>query len=115
LVRDGRATALPLPKGMLLGAVSDAHYGEQELALLPGDTLMMYTDGLIERKDSTLDQSLEHLRSAAQVAVPALGEQLDYLLRHSNADTDDDTCLIGVRVRGDTAGAATATAAAARA
>jgi hypothetical protein len=76
---------------------------------------MMYTDGLIERKDSTLDQSLEHLRSAAQVAVPALGEQLDYLLRHSNADTDDDTCLIGVRVRGDTAGAATATAAAARA
>ena len=99
LVRDGRATALPLPTGMLLGAVSDAHYGEQELALHPGDTLMMYTDGLIERKDSTLDQSLEHLRSAAQVAVPALGEQLDYLLRHSNADTDDDTCLIGVRVR----------------
>ena len=105
LVRDGRATALPLPTGMLLGAVSDAHYREQELALFPGDTLMMYTDGLIERKDATLDQSLEHLRSAAQVALPALGEKLDYLLRHSNADTDDDTCLIGVRVRAS-AGAA---------
>ncbi|HEU5356713.1 MAG TPA: SpoIIE family protein phosphatase [Actinocrinis sp.] len=103
LVRAGRAMALPLPTGMLLGAVSDAHYGEQELKLHPGDTLMMYTDGLIERKDATLDQSLEHLRSAAQVTVPALGEQLDYLLRHSNADTDDDTCLIGVRVRDEAA------------
>jgi serine phosphatase RsbU (regulator of sigma subunit)/PAS domain-containing protein len=101
LVRAGRATALPLPTGMLLGATGDAQYGEQELTLHPGDTLMMYTDGLIERKDATLDQSLEHLRAAAQVSVPALGEQLDYLLMHSNADTDDDTCLIGVRVRED--------------
>lgn len=99
LVRDGRATALPLPTGMLLGAIGEARYGEQELTLHPGDTLMMYTDGLIERKDSTLDQSLEHLRTAAQAAAPTLGDQLDYLLRHSNADTDDDTCLIGVRVR----------------
>lgn len=106
LIRDGRATALPLPTGMLLGATSEAHYGEQELTLHPGDTLMMYTDGLIERKDSSLDQSLEHLRAAAQVAVPALGEQLDYLLRHSNADTDDDTCLIGVRLREEAAASA---------
>ncbi|MBS2963402.1 SpoIIE family protein phosphatase [Actinocrinis puniceicyclus] len=99
LVRDGRATALPLPTGMLLGVVGDAQYGEQELTLRHGDTLMMYTDGLIERKDSSLDQSLEHLRTAAQVSVSALSEQLDYMLMHSNADTDDDTCLIGVHVR----------------
>jgi len=106
LIRDGRATALPLPTGMLLGATGEAHYGEQELTLHPGDTLMMYTDGLIERKDASLDQSLEHLRAAAQVAVPALGEQLDYLLSHSNADTDDDTCLIGIRLREEAAASA---------
>jgi len=106
LIRDGRATALPLPTGMLLGATGEAHYGEQELTLHPGDTLMMYTDGLIERKDASLDQSLEHLRAAAQVAVPALGEQLDYLLSHSNADTDDDTYLIGIRLREEAAASA---------
>src|SRR5207244_4469553 len=65
LIRDGAARALPMPDGMLLGAVDNASYGERSLAMQSGDTLLMYTDGLVERRDGGLDQSLQHLLAAA--------------------------------------------------
>jgi hypothetical protein len=57
----------------------------------------MYTDGLIERRDRSLDVSLEHLLATARVPAAGLGDLLDRMLVHSNSDTDDDTCLIGVQ------------------
>ncbi|MEU3573845.1 SpoIIE family protein phosphatase [Kitasatospora sp. NPDC036755] len=106
LQRAGRATTLPQLGGILLGAVDQAEYEEGELPLEPGDTLVMYTDGLIERRDESLQASLTSLTALVEQAhrVAATGEaglqdQLDHLLRYSSADTDDDTCLVGVAVR----------------
>ncbi|WP_245984784.1 SpoIIE family protein phosphatase [Streptomyces tateyamensis] len=107
LLRDGKATTLPTIGGLLLGALDHTEYQEDEVQLQPGDTLMMYTDGLIERRDRSVADSLDNLLTIAQmpVAMPAgpqeptdLERRLDLLLRYTNADTDDDTCLIGVRV-----------------
>lgn len=98
LIRDGEARFLPLPDGVLLGALPEAGYEERATELRAGDRLVLYTDGLIERRSILIDDSLDRLaRSAAR-----LGEDVervaDELLHHCPADTDDDTCLIVIRV-----------------
>ena len=99
LVRDGATVVPPMPDGILLGALGEARYEEQTLQLQPGDRLLMYTDGLIERRDRDIEESLADLLKLVQPGIDSLEGQLEHLLLHSNADTDDDTCLIGVEVR----------------
>ncbi|MFF3849216.1 SpoIIE family protein phosphatase [Streptomyces sp. NPDC002328] len=98
LVRDSGAVPLPLLKGMLLGAVPEATYEEEEIQLAAGDTLLMYTDGLIERRDRSVEESLTHLLVQARTVPPTLDQQLDRLLTYSRSDTDDDTCIVGIRL-----------------
>lgn len=98
LVRQDRAAELPMIDGILLGAVSEIEYEEGQVQLEINDTLLMYTDGLIERKDRTLQHSQAQLLITAQHPTASLDHRLDYLLTHCNSDTDDDTCLIGVQL-----------------
>ncbi|MFH9676230.1 SpoIIE family protein phosphatase [Streptomyces sp. NPDC017405] len=98
LVREADATALPTVRGLLLGAVPEAGYEETEMQLAEGDTLLMYTDGLIERRDRSVEESLTHLLDTASAAPSTLDQQLDRLLTYSKSDTDDDTCIVGIRV-----------------
>ncbi|MEU6218771.1 SpoIIE family protein phosphatase [Streptomyces sp. NPDC047022] len=98
LVRGTDAAALPLVKGILLGAVPEAAYEEHEVQLAVDDTLLMYTDGLIERRDRSMEESLAQLLRAARTVPPTLDQQLDRLLTYSRSDTDDDTCIVGIRV-----------------
>ncbi|GAA4071704.1 SpoIIE family protein phosphatase [Actinomadura miaoliensis] len=98
LVRGERARPLPMVDGLLLGVIADAEYEEAEVQLEPDDILLMFTDGLIERRDSSPHESLQHLLTTAQVPAATLEQRLDHLLTHSNADTDDDTCLVGIHL-----------------
>ena len=98
LVRDGRGELLPMLPGMMLGAFAEASYVEGELVLESGDTLVLYTDGLVERRDLPLDDCLDRLCAAAQEPRATLDELLDHLLVHSDSNTDDDTCVVGVQL-----------------
>jgi PAS domain-containing protein len=98
LVRAEEAEPLPMPQGLLLGALAEAEYEEAEVALEPGDSLLMYTDGLVERRDTAVQDSLTQLLTTARGPAPSLGHRLDRLLTHSRSDTDDDTCLIGIHI-----------------
>ncbi|MEU6486630.1 SpoIIE family protein phosphatase [Streptomyces sp. NPDC046887] len=98
LVTGAETTTLPVIQGMLLGAVAHTEYEEGVVRLDPGDTLLMYTDGLVERKDASLQDSLELLMGTARQSAPSLEQRLDRLLTHSAADTDDDTCVVGIQV-----------------
>lgn len=98
LVQGNEAAALPLLQGMLLGALPEVVYEEAEIQLAPGNTLLMYTDGLIERRDRSVEESLIHLLTTARTAPSTLDQQLDRLLTYSNSDTDDDTCIVGIRL-----------------
>ncbi|MER7519267.1 SpoIIE family protein phosphatase [Streptomyces sp. NPDC126499] len=107
LLREGHATALPQLGGILLGVLEQAEYDEDEVHLQPGDVLVMYTDGLIERRDQGLQTSLANLVALTERADSESAERpnplearLDHLLRYSGSDTDDDTCLVGVSVQG---------------
>jgi serine phosphatase RsbU (regulator of sigma subunit)/PAS domain-containing protein len=99
LVRDGKAAILDLPDGVLLGADPDAVYREAALMLEPGDALVLYTDGLIERHDEPIDDSLDGLLALATAAAPDIHEFADHLLSEARSDTSDDACLVAVRVR----------------
>ncbi|GGX00871.1 transcription antitermination regulator [Streptomyces malachitofuscus] len=98
LVRGSEAAPLPLVRGLLLGAVPEASYEEAEVRLAAEDNLLMYTDGLIERRDRSVEESLTHLLGTAATAPGTLDQRLDRLLTYSRSDTDDDTCIVGIRV-----------------
>lgn len=51
LFRNGVGRPLPAPDGVLLGAASGVAYEQDQVALLPGDVLMLHTDGLTRRSD----------------------------------------------------------------
>jgi len=99
LVRDGRAEQLPLPEGLLLGADPDASYAEEVTSLQLGDTLLLFTDGLIERRDESIDEVLRSLLAAASRPVGDIGGYADHLLGQAASNTGDDACLVAVRVR----------------
>ncbi len=99
LVRDGKAEQLPLPEGLLLGADPDASYAEELTALRLGDTLLLFTDGLIERRDEPIDDAIASLVRAASRPVGEIGKYTDHLLDQAASNTGDDACLVAVRVR----------------
>ena len=59
--------------GLPLGAIAGNWYEETSIHLEGGDTLILYTDGLVEDRTSTIDAGLTRLREAAgAVAVDDL-------------------------------------------
>jgi serine phosphatase RsbU (regulator of sigma subunit)/PAS domain-containing protein len=100
LVRDGTASLLPQPRGVLLGADPGAAYDEETTPLLAGDTLLLYTDGLIECRDISIDDSIQSMLEVASRPVTDIDGYADHLVAHTTSDTDDDACLVAVSVRG---------------
>jgi hypothetical protein len=64
-----------------------------------GQRLLLFTDGLIERRDQPLDQALDSLPHAASKPVGSLADYADHLLNHTASNTGDDACLVTVQVR----------------
>jgi PAS domain-containing protein len=98
IVHRGTAQTLTLPEGMLLGTDPDASYEEATIKLKLGDALLMFTDGLIERRDQSLDDALQALKHLASRPVHDIGAFADHLLARSASDTGDDACLVAVSI-----------------
>jgi stage II sporulation SpoE-like protein/ANTAR domain-containing protein len=99
IVRDGTASIPPPPSGVLLGADPDARYQEATVSLRLGDAVVLFTDGLIERRDQPLDNALEHLARLAGRSFTDIGQFADHLLGSAPSDTGDDICLVAVSIR----------------
>ena len=98
LVRDGAAEMLPLPGGVLLGLDPDAEYEEATLDMRSGDTLLLFTDGLIERRADSISDALREFTAAAVPAGPDAASHADRVLRGAISDTGDDACLVAIRI-----------------
>jgi serine phosphatase RsbU (regulator of sigma subunit) len=97
LVRGGWATMLDSPEGVLLGAGTGC-YAATSAQLDVGDLLLLYSDGLVERRGQSLDDGLAGLAAAAhgngdpEQTVTAI---LDAL---RSAEPEDDTCLVALQI-----------------
>ena len=98
LVRDGRSEMLPLPAGVLLGLDPDAEYEEVTLPMRGGDTLLLYTDGLVERRAGSISDALREFTAAAVPAGPDVSAHADRILNNAISDTGDDACLVAIRI-----------------
>jgi serine phosphatase RsbU (regulator of sigma subunit) len=56
LIRDGRAEFVVFKPGIMLGEFEEVIYKKQNMKLLPGDILFLYTDGVTEAMD--IDENL---------------------------------------------------------
>ncbi len=70
---DTRGWSIDNARGMALGVIEEADFTPSRGQLRPGEALMFYTDGVIERADRDLDDGIEWLREAALAAVDARG------------------------------------------
>ncbi|CAM5609414.1 SpoIIE family protein phosphatase OS=Streptomyces tendae OX=1932 GN=GUR47_05735 PE=4 SV=1 [Streptomyces tendae] len=67
-------------------------------ALPAHSTLLLYTDGLVERRDESLDSALDRLRRhAGDLAREPLDTFCDELLIGLGADSADDIAVLAVR------------------
>lgn len=94
---DGTPELLDTRPNLLLGLDPDTVCDEHRIELPPGATVVLYTDGLIERRGVPLDQSfawlLDTLRGRHDMGVEDL---CDYLLSGISAP-DDDVALLVLR------------------
>lgn len=98
LVRDGAVTLLDEAGGPLIG-FGDGHRRTARHDLRPGDVLVFYTDGLIERRDRALLDGLAALRevAAGATAVDAAGIGEELLARLADSP-EDDVAVVVVRI-----------------
>jgi anti-sigma regulatory factor (Ser/Thr protein kinase)/putative methionine-R-sulfoxide reductase with GAF domain len=100
LVRHGHDAQLLAPAtAPPLGSLPFAAYREIEAMLEPGDTLLLYTDGLIERRGEPLTNGLERLRAVA--AQWATAEELCQRVTEQLVPPgggDDDIAVVALRV-----------------
>jgi PAS domain S-box-containing protein len=96
---DGGVDVLDEPGDLLLGFDAGVERGDREAVLSAGATLLLYTDGLVERRDLAVDDGIERLRATlAELAGHPLEELCDALLGRLLPDAvDDDVAVLAVR------------------
>ena len=96
---DGTVELLDRPNDLLLGLDPLSPRTDHEVVLHPDDTVLLYTDGLVERRDSPLDHGLARLRQALSALAPLPLDRLcdELVTRIVPADADDDIALVAVR------------------
>ncbi len=100
LTHAGHTEELPLPPGLLLGAADRARYPVVGRTLDPGDLVLFYTDGLVERRDPGGVDLLEQVKRTLSEVSAEPGDLTLKRLRDllPAAGPDDDTCTLAVRV-----------------
>jgi serine phosphatase RsbU (regulator of sigma subunit)/anti-sigma regulatory factor (Ser/Thr protein kinase) len=89
-----------------LGAKERVHFGEWE-GELTGSTVLLYTDGLVERRGEAIDAGLARLREALGAGPLELEQLCSHVLDCAlgGRDAQDDIALLAVRLAGVGAGA----------
>src|SRR5699024_7866918 len=78
---DGTITWLREARSVPVGALPATEYARADTALEPGAVLVLYTDGLVERRGVPLDDDLERLAAAVASAPSVEPDRLaDHLL-----------------------------------
>ena len=102
LVRsDGSSTLLPLTNGIALGILPDFEYRQESIQLSPGDTIVLYTDGVTEAMNTDgIQLGINRVRGIFAQSPPADAEEVGQEVVKAVVDFaqdapqfDDITCL----------------------
>jgi serine phosphatase RsbU (regulator of sigma subunit)/anti-sigma regulatory factor (Ser/Thr protein kinase) len=97
---DGRVEFLERARGLPLGTGIDSKYRQQTVELPAGAVLVLYTDGLVERRGRSIDEGLSDLRDAVAPAFHDPDSLLESVLERvvGGGERSDDIALLAVRL-----------------
>jgi serine phosphatase RsbU (regulator of sigma subunit) len=95
---DGSAALLSGQTGPPLGT-PEATWDESAVVLQRGDALVLFTDGLVERRPAPIDDGLQRLRQCAEKYASATVDELaTAMLVELDPGRDDDVCVVVLRL-----------------
>jgi phosphoserine phosphatase RsbU/P len=93
------ARVLDSKPGVPLGVLADAQYHQEEHEIGPGSMVVLYTDGLVERRGEVLDVGIERLRSRLSDVGSDLDAACAVITHELVGDVpEDDVALLIARV-----------------
>ncbi len=97
---DGTVDTLRVRARPHAGVLPSTSRYDHRTRLAPGDTLLLYTDGLVERRGTSFAERLAGLRGVlGEHAGTATSALPDALVRRLVADQRDDVAVLALRVR----------------
>lgn len=98
---DGNYTVLPMTGGIALGVMPDFEFDQDSITLLPGDTLVFYTDGVTEAMNEEgeeygMERLCEILVTAPSIHAQDISDTIFDSIREFAGEapqSDDITCL----------------------
>ena len=95
----GEVFLLEQPRGLPVGVSTRQRYATRRYSFPPGSTLLLYTDGLVERRGESIDEGFDRLTDAARAAASGTDSSFaDRVYRAILDETplDDDVALLAV-------------------
>ncbi|GAA3809061.1 PP2C family protein-serine/threonine phosphatase [Nocardioides panacisoli] len=86
-------------EGPVLGLIDDATYDVVHGRLMPGDTLLLYTDGMVEEPRRDIDLGIDAMLGAVESMVRTAWDGMAVRLTASVGSRDDDRALMLVHHR----------------
>ncbi|WP_439677428.1 PP2C family protein-serine/threonine phosphatase [Embleya sp. MST-111070] len=101
LYREGAGRALAAPFGVLLGALDEPEFVEDRVELRSGDVLLIFTDGLVERRGRGTEEAVRALLGLGPLVLGASARTcVDVVLsRLGHTRYEDDACVMAMCVR----------------
>ena len=98
LLINGQSRFVSTSIGVPIGVQPHQPYASTTISVPEAATLVVFTDGLIERRGEVIDIGLQRLRETAGQAHASLDELLEDLTANLPPDGPaDDTAILGVR------------------
>ncbi|MCL8024924.1 SpoIIE family protein phosphatase [Nocardioides bruguierae] len=96
---DGSVEVLDEPADVLLGVDGTPRRRDHRAVLAPGDLVLLYTDGLVERRDRGIDEGVTWLAEAVAAGAHEPPDALCTRLLGLVDGHEDDVVLLAVRPR----------------
>ncbi len=99
IVSEGEARFATVKVGTPIGVAESIVPESTSYDLPEGSSMVLYTDGLIERRQRSLDEGMERLRSVAARSGGSIREMVDRIVGELRPERGaDDVAILGVRL-----------------